>query len=141
MNLGDFGKKVNDFADKGLKENIADITKVVVFECMKRIVPWTPIKTGRARSNWLVGTGYIPGWTVESYGVSNAVVVTLSTAWQQLQSHKQGKPVYIVNNLPYIELLNSGHWSKQAPANYVYLAIDAASHAIKANKNIILKGF
>ena len=37
MNLGDFGKKVNDFADKGLKENIADITKVVVFECMKRI--------------------------------------------------------------------------------------------------------
>ena len=89
------------------------------------VVIGTPVDTGRARGNWLVGIGTAPAGTRENLdkGGSATIQAAITTIG--------GYPVnalpdlWIVNNLPYIGRLNDG-WSEQAPAKFVEAAIDRA---------------
>jgi hypothetical protein len=98
----------------------------------------TPVDTGRARSNWIVGSGpstaaidaYVKG-EKGSTGGQNA-----DAALQQARDFLDGndvKVIYISNNLSYIEYLNAGS-SAQAPAGFIEAAVQAGIDYIKTVK-------
>lgn len=94
----------------------------------------TPVDTGRARSNWIVGLGAARRDTVESYGPEDATAVATSAGSAVIAGYvNRGQAIYISNNLPYIERLNDG-WSAQAPAQFVQSAIQQAVSVISRSR-------
>lgn len=105
----------------GLKETVLVIDQILVTE--------TPVDTGRARSNWVVGTGpssaainaYAPGEKGSTAGQNT------QAALQQARDFLDANDVsviYISNSLPYIQYLNEGS-SSQAPAGFIEAAVEA----------------
>lgn len=97
---------------------------------LEAIVVDTPIDTGRAKSNWIVKVGRASGDTREAFvpgkkGSTRAenVIATLEMGSQALAAYKHGSTVHITNNLDYINDLNDGTISRQAPPDYVQKAI------------------
>jgi len=114
----------------GLKETVLAIDQILVTE--------TPVDTGRARSNWVVGTGpstaaieaYVPGKKGETAG-QNAEAA-LRQAREFLDS-TDVSVIYISNSLPYIQYLNEGS-SAQAPAGFIEAAVEAGVAHVKNMK-------
>lgn len=77
-----------------------------------RLIQTTPVLTGWAQGNWNMSSGYPRRDTT----AGNHVVV-----WK-----KEDGPLYIVNNVHYITLLDAGS-SQKAPANFVAMAVAAAT--------------
>lgn len=94
------------------------------------VVVGTPVKTGRARSNWMAFAG-TPDLEItrETLG-PGAASLAISEARGVIEGVAE-QDIHLVNNLSYIVPLNEGH-SAQAPAGYVEQAIDYAITAIKA---------
>ncbi len=80
------------------------------------VVLSTPVDTGRARSNWLVGLNSPRRQTQPSSGTSGTAAIV--QGGQVLAAVRPGGTVFISNNLPYIVSLNRGS-SPQASAGYV----------------------
>ena len=85
----------------------------------------TPVDTGHARANWVpsIGqphSGEVQGDGAHAAGVGQVVGYTLDRG-----------PLFVSNNVPYIQQLNYGH-SKQAPALFVESAVDRALATIEA---------
>jgi hypothetical protein len=95
-----------------------------------RLVEGTPVDTGWARSNWLPSVGTPRAETVGEPGSLNAGAADLGKLEVADWGIANG-PIYITNNVPYIQRLNAGS-SKQAPAGFVESAIQ--TEVDKANK-------
>jgi hypothetical protein len=115
---------------KGLKETVLVIDQALVTA--------TPVDTGRARSNWVVGIGpsteaidaYAPGTKGSSGGANTAA------ALQQAKDFLDGtdaSTIYISNNLKYIQYLNEGS-SAQAPSGFIEAAVQAGIDYVKTLK-------
>ena len=122
---------------RNLGNNIDKAIRMAALAIDQAVVLATPVDTGRARSNWLVSVGnpnlsmitaYYPG-SAGSTG-SNNVSAALTQAQNAVGGYRTGETIYISNNLPYIQMLNSGS-SRQAPADYVLTAVLAASSALQ----------
>jgi hypothetical protein len=87
------------------------------------LVSATPVKTGLAQSNWQVTSG-APAEGIVEIGHRASIPDT-----------QPGDPIYIANNVPYIQRLNDGS-SKQAPAGFVEDAI-ARFHSSGATISIV----
>jgi bacteriophage HK97-gp10 putative tail-component len=135
---------LRDLADKMeriskvIPVNVAKALKETVMVIDQAVVLATPVDTGRARSNWIVGTGpsteaidaYAPGKKGSSGG-ANA-----DAALQQAQDFLSATDVsviYISNNLSYIQYLNEGS-SAQAPAGFIEVAVQAGIDHVKTLK-------
>ncbi|WP_293395539.1 hypothetical protein [Nevskia sp.] len=92
-----------------------------------RLVLATPVKSGRARSNWLASVDEPRREIVEPRTDDE----TLAEAVAVVDRAKEYPLIYITNNLPYIQRLNEGS-SKQAPAAFVETAIDGAMQPLVA---------
>lgn len=86
----------------------------------------TPVDTGWARANWIpeIGTPFEgTAGTREAAEAGNVDVATQQFGIARIATgYKLGPPIYITNNVPYIETLNEGS-SSQAPAAFVQAAI------------------
>lgn len=96
------------------------------------VVTATPVKTGRARSNWIAslnaGTNVnreplAPGAAATQPAIDEAAAVVATYDGDRDQS------IHITNSVPYIGKLNSGS-SQQAPAEFVQEATEAGVSAV-----------
>lgn len=126
--LNGFAKRMKQMS-KSIEEESSKMVRTASLAALSEVVLRTPVDTGRARGNWLVGLGTIPTNTVNLTGTAS-VAIGNST----ISRYKSGT-VYIANNLPYIQRLNDGY-SKQAPANFVEAAVASATSSIKSVKLI-----
>ena len=83
----------------------------------------TPIDTGYAMSNWIGGAGIAP-----TSPVGSKEAVTFAGRDAGLASLSQyklegGVPLYIVNNVDYVVILNTFGTSSQAPAGFFERAL------------------
>jgi hypothetical protein len=96
--------------DRAYQKNVVQLTEAVVRKTAigidADIVDQTPVKTGRARSNWLPSINTPRNDTVEIGQKPEMVSVAAG--------YKLDDTIFIANNLPYIERLNNG-WSGQQP--------------------------
>lgn len=87
----------------------------------------TPVKTGWARSNW------IPSISVPVSSPSGSPESVNGGQQQQgiaaVAGYQGDDPVFVTNNVPYIQQLNDGS-SKKAPAGFVEAAVDKAVQAV-----------
>lgn len=121
-------------------EQIDTVRKKVALKAYSSIVKKTPVDTGRARGNWLIGINQDRTETVETENKSGSV----AGAKKQIDSAKGDETIYISNNLPYISKLEYGGYtdkpetektiggfSKQAPMGMVGLTMGNIQRHIK----------
>lgn len=135
--LKDLSNKMNRLA-KVIPVNVKTGLKQTVLAIDQVLVTSTPVDTGRARSNWVVGIGpstraidaYAPG-EKGSTAAENAEAA-LRQARDFLDS-TDVSVIYISNNLDYIQYLNEGS-SAQAPAGFIEEAVQAGIDYVKNMK-------
>jgi len=126
--LSDLGRRMEIHA-ANIERNAPLAQRVTAVAVLQVVTLSTPVDTGRARTNWLVGIGGAKNEVVESAGTDGGIAGKVAKL-KNTQT-KQGQDIHITNNLPYIVRLNEGH-SAQAPAGFVEQAIAAAVEAIKS---------
>lgn len=119
---GSTSRRIRAFA-KDVPERANDVKKAFAKEFLTQVVPATPVDTGKARSNWVVGLGGRVG-TVRTT-ISPSGDISLREGVRTINRAKAGQGIHITNNLPYIVRLNQG-WSQQAPAGFIERAYAAA---------------
>lgn len=102
-----FSDDIRKFAKKTNKR-IEDVMQASAISVFSSIVLRTPVDTGRARANWLYSQDEPRTDTTEK---TKAPIMSRQV--------KKGLNHIISNNLPYIEKLESGDGSAQAPNGMV----------------------
>ena len=127
--LGSLAKKLRS-ASKVVTYNADALVKQIAEEILRGVVSDTPVDTGQAKSNWIVSINkpstdtrgpYVPG-KKGSTAVEN-IIATVEMGVQKFAAYEGGDAIHITNNLDYIEGLNDGSLSNQAPPDYVQKAI------------------
>ena len=106
-------------------------------EFLTEVIPSTPVESGKARSNWLVGLVQRNRSTREALDKSGDAALQQGLA--QINNAEPGETIHISNNLPYIGQLNSGS-SKQAPAGFVEKAYATAKTLMPRIKEAVAGG-
>src|SRR4051812_35256592 len=112
-NYLDFMREVNGFADEEVPRAALKFQKEVFYAALKGCVNRTPVKTGRAKANWIVTRGifYAGHWLQKTDPDGQA---TIAKGWRVINRMSAYDNCYIMNAVPYAERLENG-WSKQAP--------------------------
>lgn len=111
-------------AIKELEFSANDKLRGVVFQALGNIQNGTPRDTGRAINNWFVSVG-APSSQVTDDTSGNEIKLG------DLPDYIIGKTIYFSNNLPYIERLEYGAWSQQAPTGWVRSEISSLKQAVR----------
>lgn len=101
---------------KDLKRTAAErALKALAFEFLSRVIPRTPVDTGRARGGW---ASYLIrlGKTVNGVGAGSSLGVDEGSFEEHFTESEQS--IVLINAVHYIVLLEYG-WSDQAPAGMV----------------------
>lgn len=112
-------RELKRIADE-VQHALAAIPGEVTAEMLELLVTATPVKTGLARSNWVVSLGSPASGRVpvrSEVDTVNSGAATARTVDPDVPDR------WITNNVDYVPLLNAGS-SRQAPAGYVEKAID-----------------
>lgn len=125
---------------KNVEINANEAVKKVARAFSDTVIRDTPADSGKAISNWQVGVGHAPSSILQPYvpgrhgdtAQSNRYAASANNA-AKIATRRTGTTIYVVNNVPYIDRLNSG-WSQQAPAGFVDSALAEADMAIKGVK-------
>jgi hypothetical protein len=91
--------------------------KTFLQKALRELIEKTPVRTGFAQSNWVASVGNVPTDPVGSKESVDYGPQQESFRVIRRYAPHQGE-LSIVNNCPYIELLNGGS-SNQAPAGFV----------------------
>ena len=118
MSVASFNVDLNKFA-KSMDIELETVVRKLAFEIYKGVTQKTPVDTGRAKANWNIGLGAIDSR------------ITKNTTFQAIEPPKGAgkRPIYITNNLPYINKLENGS-SKQAPTGMVALTMSSIQRSI-----------
>ena len=91
----------------------------------------TPVLSGHARANWQSGINKPVTRVIEENDVGGQTTIARNA--KVIRTAKPRQAIYISNNVPYIQELNSGS-SSQAPAAFVQLAVQEALSAVARTK-------
>jgi hypothetical protein len=106
----------NDKQLAQLKKDIANITKKLAVDIIEDCASDTPVRSGYAQSQWQLTTGN--GHQKEIRSVSDIVSEAKSVEFQL------GQPLHIINETPYISILNDGSES-HSPIYFIEKSIDS----------------
>ena len=98
-----FAADCEKFRRKSFNARMNVVVRKVSLDLFKKVVEKTPVDTGRARGNWMVGINHLPigsSITVDNNPMSR-IVADISRA-------AAGDTVALVNTLPYIGVLEYG---------------------------------
>lgn len=136
--LGEFERKIRLYANKAGELGDAAV-KAASRATLFNLAMTTPVDTGIAISNWQVGLGsaptneipaFVPGYQGSTADANRGAMLEAGLATVQGYKAGQTGAVHIVNNSKHIGALNAGH-SKQAPANFVEIAVRAGRQAVQ----------
>ena len=125
-------KRIPEFAS----EKASDLSQRIA----AGLIGSTPVDTSKALSNWQIGVNEEPDEEVEAYvpgskGSSQAESAQIAylKAKKELERKKPREPIYIVNNVEYIDDLNAGK-SPQAPAGFVEFQVEFQVRSFEGQK-------
>lgn len=116
--MSDFTRAIDRFIAKA-NGNVDRAVRQTVVLCAQGVVLRTPVDTGRARGNWVLGVGSIDTSTGSANDPSGAGAIGRIAAEV---AASRGRVFYVTNSLPYIQRLEDGY-SKQAPAGMVMVTL------------------
>lgn len=109
--------------------NIDLAVRQAVVLAAQGVVLSTPVDTGRARANWVLGVNRIN--TATTSGTDKGGSATVTRIATGMPRTTAGSIFYVTNTLPYIQRLEDGY-SKQSPAGMVKTTVAALPRAIEA---------
>lgn len=127
------------------QENAEQVFRSAAFDLFSKIIQRTPVDTGRARANWQltirspdlkkIGRGRKRKATTAKLlsDKRKAEIVALDRLYEDW---KPGYSVWITNNLPYINRLETGTWSDQAPQGMVAISIAEVQQALTLRRDL-----
>jgi len=138
--LKNFSRRIVLLAKK-FGANVNKVVKRTAIVVDQTVVLATPVDTGRARSNWIVSTGSPSSSKIEPYAPGSKLGLgetgnaggAIAQGHAAVSGRLPGQPIFIVNNLSYIDELNKGH-SDQAAAGFVEKAIQAGNAFLRKAK-------
>jgi hypothetical protein len=139
--FGDYAKQLRIYAKEAPKAPRSYI-KNLALAINHTLVMATPIRSGRAKTNWQVGINYPPGGYLLEFPTHPQPGIYLEDVAAQLVNNESiikgfsSGRIFIINNAPYIGRLNEAY-STQAPAGYIESAIANAKEGIRKHE----KGF
>ena len=109
-------------ADRIVDARTDKLGRAAGFELARKLMKMTPVDTGRARANWNASVNSPDYSTTGSFSTkwdkehkhTGFAEAKIQTATRVLK-FSAGDTFYMSNGLPYIERLDSGRWSDQAP--------------------------
>jgi hypothetical protein len=119
MSVASFNSDLKKFA-RTVNLDIETVVRKVAFDIYKGVTQKTPVDTGRAKANWNMGYGNI------NYTVTENTIFTALPP----PNGAGKKPIYITNNLPYINALENGS-STQAPNGMVSLTMNETQRMVR----------
>jgi len=112
----EFNGLLDEFVKDLVPREVRNTQRRVALDVLNRIVMKTPVRTGRARSNWQTSIGSAPEsvvWLEDPVKTGEIVLGSLPVY----------SIVFLTNNVPYIIYLEDGT-SKQAPNGMVALSFE-----------------
>ena len=120
-NINDFNLNVQQFISNYENRDVSKALKEIAFALLQRIIPRTPVDTGRARGGWHVA-GRKLGIPVPPGGEGDLIEKT--TGIKQY--------IEIVNRVEYITYLEYG-WSQQAPRGMARISINEMAKLLRTH--------
>ncbi len=138
------GKQSANLADK-MRGEVAKASISLVLEIVANLRKnpkrgGTPVDTGHARANWVPSVG-TPSTSIVA-GANSAPHDSGIAAVLAYKIGTDAQPLFVSNNVPYIQALNYGH-SKQAAMLFIEAAMDKALETVEtrlAGQGITLRG-
>jgi hypothetical protein len=136
VSLGQFATIMLGAAQR-LPRAINTVVKELARDVDRGVILGTPVDVGTARSNWVVSlstpqgnfiAAYAPGIRLGRGEKANANAA-IAQGLAVINTRQPGQTIWIVNNAPYIGVLNTGY-SAQSPALFVETAIISAVRAL-----------
>ena len=132
--LAAFTKKLS----KGIEREANRLKQEVVAGILVEVVLGTPVDTSLHLSNWQIGVSASPSGTLEAAVPGKAgstagasASITIATGASKLTGKLLGKTIFVSNESPVIESLNSGIVSEQ-PGDFVKNALNKAEQIVGA---------
>ena len=129
-NFRAFSAEIGHFAEHDVPQAVQDVTAKIGLQALRGVVNKTPVDTGRARGNWQASLGSPVASTTnakdpsgEAPLASSAQTSTYSREAPTVLSVPPFGTIWLSNNLPYIQRLESGTWSGQAPHGMVAVTV------------------
>ena len=126
-----FNGDINKFRQK-VDKIATDIFRGTSVDLMSRVVVRTPVDQGTARGNWFA-TINSPSKEVDESIKDKNGTKSIGRAKRASQKAKLGNSIYLINNLPYIKLLEDGNHSPQAPNGMVKVTVTEFENIVEAN--------
>lgn len=115
-NVRQLTTELSKFTKDMPEEIVVSNLRFIAREVATRVIPRTPIDTGRARHNWRLTFG---APAVGELRIPDPVSAALNSI-KLIRNPYQG--VFFSNNVPYIGFLEDG-WSKQAPSGMLKITL------------------
>ncbi len=126
--MDDFYKQIHTWIEDKALPATTDARQKIALEIFSRVVRKTPVDTGRARGAWVVSTGRSSDEIPQR--VDRNGTVTIATGAANMERAKGDEPIFISNNLVYINGLEYGK-SRQAPNGMVRTTIAEFDDIVK----------
>ena len=144
-----FSRNINKIGSR-IENNSLELVKRTSKRALRSLVKGTPVKSGKARSNWRVSLGNPTSTVIDPFSPAkdsdisetanaNATIAAGISKINQLRVGKArgtgqaGSAVFIANSVPYLDELRKGS-SDQQPNDWVKAALLEASEEIKATR-------
>ncbi|MHB9879092.1 hypothetical protein ACSMXM_05460 [Pacificimonas sp. ICDLI1SI03] len=121
MDLSDFTNGLDEDNEE-TRRLVGVVGRRVTLGILRRVVFESPVKEGLFRGNWQASVTQVIVNPIERKDKNGNEV--LSQEIPKIEGAPPFQAIWLANNVPYAEKLNSG-WSIQAPAGFVEAAIDA----------------
>ena len=108
-------------------------TKVLALNINEGLIDGTPVDLGWARANWVMSIGRASDDLIGGRDSFDTGQQELGMAEVASRYRLADGPIFITNNVPYIEALNTGS-SDQAPAGFIEAVIE--TEVDKANRRV-----
>lgn len=110
--LARFTQQLTEFVTE-TEKSITDVFQQIVIKVGESVIYLSPVLTGRFRGNWQMTEGTPSNFSLIRYDPDGAS--TLSEIVSRAANLSAGEVAYIVNNLTYGALIETGNHSLQAP--------------------------
>ena len=109
---GDFEAALRRFAECEIPVAVAEASRALALAVLEGLVARTPVRSGRARANWQASAGRPQTDVLEQTDKDGRATIIRCRA--AIARAGPFETIWIVNNLPYIGVLEQGT-SRQAP--------------------------
>lgn len=117
--MGSFSDQLKAFAEKA-KVDMETVVRKTVLDLQGGVVLRSPVRSGRFRSNWMVGIGTMDKTTVDTKDKTGQV--SIDRVQPAMAQWAPGAAIFITSHLPYAMRIEYG-WSDQAPGGVVRLTV------------------